>query len=355
MRLVDRDMEEKYGKIRYSSLSLVQEVLSCFINIFLSFPKFFKRIFLHLLHSNESQRYTLVYPSLQTIGIPPSCITNIHQAPSSESYDVHDNSCEINETKAEIVPSVLNHVPSKIQERYIPLKLPFILHDFPLKHYKYLPRFDGELDGHSAEKHIQVFEHFIDLFEIEHDDVSMRAFSQSLQGDSKAWFRHLQPQSISSWDELREALRRFWGERKSWDLLPSEFYAMRRMKDETISNFNRRFASLYYKLPNEIQPTEVISMLHYATSFHPGLSFFLMERRSRSLQQMFNDAQDIQHNIQACKQIRNEELDAKEHDSEYEQKTVDLNLEKRVNNIICPLESLNVDDFEKDYIPLIEK
>jgi hypothetical protein len=195
---------------------------------------------------------------LQTVGIPPSsCITDIHQAPSSEPYDVHDHSCELNETKAELVPSVLNPTPSKIQERYSPLKFPSILHDFPLKHYKYLPRFDGELDGQSAEKHIQVFEHFIELFEIEHDDVSMRAFSQSLQGDAKAWFRHLQPQSISSWDELREDFCRFWGERKSWDLLLSEFYAMRRMKDETISNFSRRFASLYYKLPKEVQPPEV--------------------------------------------------------------------------------------------------
>jgi hypothetical protein len=32
-----------------------------------------------------------------------------------------------------------------------------------------------------------------------------------------------------------------------------------------------------------------------------------------------------------------------------------LNLEKRVNNIICPLEVLNDNDFAKDYIPLIEK
>jgi hypothetical protein len=308
MRPVDRDMEEKYGKIRYSSLSLVQEVLFCFINIFLSFPEFFKRIFLHLLHSNESQRSTLVYPSLQTVGIPPSCITDIHQAPSSEPYDVHDHSCELNETKVELVPSVLNPAPSKIQERYNPLKLPSILHDFPLKHYKYLPRFDGELDGHSTEKHIQVFEHFIDLFEIEHDDVSMRAFSQSLQGDAKAWFRHLQPQSISSWDELREAFRRFWGERKSWNLLLSEFYAMRRMKDETISNFNRRFASLYYKLPKEVQPLEVAAMLHYVTTFQSDLSFLLMERKSMSLQQMFNNAQEVEDNLQACQSLQNQNL-----------------------------------------------
>ena len=213
--------------------------------------------------------------------------------------------------------------------------------------------FDGE--NLTTKKHIQSFENFIELFEIEHDDVSMRAFSRSLQGYAKAWFRHLQPQSISLWDELREDFRRFWGERKSWDILISEFYAMRIMKDETISNFSRRFSSLYYKLPNEIQPIEVIAMLHYATTFHPDLSFLLMERRSKSLQKMFNDAQEIQHNIQACKQIQNEELDAKEHDSEYEQKTVDLNLEQRVNIIICSLEVLNANDFAKYYIPLTEK
>jgi hypothetical protein len=83
MRPIDRDTEEKYGKIRYSSLSLVQEVLFCFINIFLSFPEFFKRKFLHLLHSNEAQRCTLVYPPWKNVGIPPYCITDINQAPSS--------------------------------------------------------------------------------------------------------------------------------------------------------------------------------------------------------------------------------------------------------------------------------
>jgi hypothetical protein len=106
----------------------------------------------------------------------------------------------------------------------------------------------------------------------------MRAFSQSLQGDAKSWFRHLQPQLISSWDELREAFYRFWGERKSWNLLLSKFYAMKRMKDETISNFSRRFASLYYKMPKKVQPPEVAAMIHYVTKFQSNLSFLLMER-----------------------------------------------------------------------------
>jgi hypothetical protein len=48
-------------------------------------------------------------------------------------------------------------------------------------------------------------------------------------------------------------------------------------------------------------------------------------------------------------------LDAKELDNEYEQKTVGLNLEQKVNNIIGPLEVFNAYEFAKDYIPLIEK
>jgi hypothetical protein len=118
-----------------------------------------------------------------------------------------------------LVSSFLNHAPYNIQERYKPLRFPSTLHDFPPKDYKYLPRFDGEIDKIYAKKHMETFENFIDVFEIEHDNVFMRIFSQSLYENSKTWFRHLHLESISSWDELREAFLRFWGERKLGDLL----------------------------------------------------------------------------------------------------------------------------------------
>jgi hypothetical protein len=51
--------------------------------------------------------------------------------------------------------------------------------------------FDGEPDATTTEKHIKGFNHFIDFFDIHHDDVCMRAFSQSLKGDTKQWFKHL--------------------------------------------------------------------------------------------------------------------------------------------------------------------
>ena len=80
-----------------------------------------------------------------------------------------------------------------------------------------------------------------------------------------------------------------------------------------------------------------------------------MERRPKSLQKTFNDAQDIQHNIQACKHIQNEGLNAQEHDSEYEHKIVDWDLDHRINNIIGPLEVSNTNDSTKKYIPHVER
>ena len=62
-----------------------------------------------------------------------------------------------------------------------------------------------------------------------------------------------------------------------------------------------------------------------------------MERRSKSLQQMFNDAHKIQHNIQGCEQIRDEEL------------------EKRTDNSICPLEIFKANDSVENYIPRVER
>ena len=118
MRLVDRDMEEKYGKIRYSSLILVQEVLFCFINIFLSFPNFSKILFLHLLHSNEDHEPTLVYPSLQNVNIPSPHIDDYDQDPLSESYDNLEQPCKFYEIKDDIPSFVPILVSSKIQLRY---------------------------------------------------------------------------------------------------------------------------------------------------------------------------------------------------------------------------------------------
>ena len=57
-----------------------------------------------------------------------------------------------------------------------PLKLPSHIHPYPLDCYEYLPWFSGENQA-STERHLEYFEDFIDCFQIIHEDVIMRFFS----------------------------------------------------------------------------------------------------------------------------------------------------------------------------------
>ena len=246
------------------------------------FPEFFKFFFLQLLSLfplNEGNDSTFIYSYLQSVHIPsPShhIVVDHDQDTSSELHDNLEQSCRFSVSKTDILPSPsLNLVPSKLQERYKPLRLPYILHDFPLKHYKKLPAFDGTIENFSAKKHVQAFEHFLVLFEIEYEDFTLRAFSQSLQGKVKLWFKNLPPHSISSWDELREAFLRFWGENKPLDLLLSYFYLIKKQEDETVSTFNRRFSNVYYEFSKPIQPPEGATKLYYATTLPSNLFLFL--------------------------------------------------------------------------------
>jgi len=84
---------------------------------------------------------------------------------------------------------------------------------------------------------------------------------------------------------------------------------MKIQSNETISMFNRRFSSLYYNIPKEIQLTEVVAMLHYARTFHMDLSFLLMKRRSKTLQKNFDDSQEVEDNLQACQRLQNHNLE----------------------------------------------
>ena len=87
------------------------------------------------------------------------------------------------------------------------------------------------------------------------------------------------------------------------DQILSKFYSMERQEDETMSSFNRIFASFYYKIPEEIQPLENDSKLYYASTFPPKLSLLLLERKSVTLQQMFVDSLEVENNLRVSKKL----------------------------------------------------
>jgi hypothetical protein len=276
--------ENRYLKLKFSE-GIQLFVISC-LCFLLEHAKF---LFIYLLHSNDDQeKNAIIHPPLKIAHAYPHSIDDLDKIVTTRPCYDHDQFNKPHKAKADAYSPV--SMSFRAQLRYIPLKLPQVLHDFSLNYHEYLPMFDGETDVISAEKHIQWFEHFIYLFEIDHDDVCMISFSQSFKGNTKDWFRHLWPDTISSWEELKNIFLKFWGKKKSLELQLAKFYALKWQNNEAMSMFSRRFSSIYYKLPEEIQTTEATAMFHYTTTLHPDLSFLFMERIPKSLKQMFDDA-----------------------------------------------------------------
>ena len=79
--------------------------------------------------------------------------------------------------------------------RFAPLVLPAQLHDLPHAYSTSIKTYGVEWDI-TAQQHLDRFNKFYDLEEVDHEDAKLRLFAQSFSGEVKKWFRGLQARSI---------------------------------------------------------------------------------------------------------------------------------------------------------------
>lgn len=182
------NLKEQYGKIRLLTWFVIQDIMFFLI----------KKVFQCILYFREDLRLIFYYFPLKIVNI--NSPYPFEQLPF-KSYDDHFPIEKPQTIKTNLTIPVHIHVPCKVPNRYMLLILPLILHDFPDNYYKYLPGFDGE-NGITAQKHIQCFENYLDLFEIYEDDVIIRLFSLSLQSKVKSWFKNLPMANISNFQQF---------------------------------------------------------------------------------------------------------------------------------------------------------
>jgi hypothetical protein len=148
-----------------------------------------------------------------------------------------------------------NRMDAIVAARYAPLILPHPMNSLPVGDYlKYMPKFTGEEDI-TAEEHLASFYSYADNLNIENEDVWMRVFVQSLDGEARKWFRGLTPGSIVGIEALDDAFLRHWGDKKDFLYYITEFGSLKRKEGESVSDFSKRFNKMYNKIPTEINPT----------------------------------------------------------------------------------------------------
>jgi len=97
-------------------------------------------------------------------------------------------------------------VPTKMERiiaaRYGPLILPTPLNAMPTVEYqKYMPKFIGTKSV-TTEGQLESFYSYFDNLDISEDNVWMRVFVQSLDGEARKWFKELTPRSIADIEAL---------------------------------------------------------------------------------------------------------------------------------------------------------
>ena len=191
-------MKGQYGNITYSSWNFIRDILFFVINYFFSFPENVKKALQSIFYLRKYARPAFYSFPLNIVNTKYLHAFELDQDLSSESCDDHLQTNEPQETKTNSIPFVHTPIPCKIPDRYKPLILPPISHAFPKNHDLYIPIFDGERDNITDERHVLNFESFLDLFEVDEEDVSIRLFALSLQGKIKSWFKTLPDASISN-------------------------------------------------------------------------------------------------------------------------------------------------------------
>jgi len=229
-------MKGQYGKIRYSSWNFIQDILFFVINYFFSFPENVKKVVQSILYLKKDPWPAFDPFPLKIVNTKDLHAFQFDQDPFFESCDDHLQTNEPQETKTDFKPFVHTSIPCKILDRYKPLILTPTSHAFPKNHDLYLPRFDGEHDNITGERRVLNFESFLDLFEVDEEDVSIRIFSLSLQGKVKSWFKTLHDASISDIQQFVKVFLDRWVVRQKPFFILEEYNQLKKLPRETVQS-----------------------------------------------------------------------------------------------------------------------
>jgi len=174
----------------------------------------------------------------------------------------------------------------------------------PTREYqKYMPKFTGT-EAVTAEEHLESFYSYADNLDISEDDVWMRVFVQSLDGEARKWFIELPHRSITEIEALDDAFLNQWGDRKDQLYYHTEFGNLKRENGESLPDFNKRFNHTYSKIPAEVKPTPTSTKLTYAYAFDSYFCLLLRERRCATLADMRDVALEVESNIMAAENLK---------------------------------------------------
>ena len=114
---------------------------------------------------------------------------------------------------------------------------------------------------------------------VEHLDVVLRLFFQSLDGEAQKWFKSLVDNTVTTWEEMENLFTLNWGEKRDYGYVLTEFNALKKRHNEDVTKFIKRFNKIYTSLLAEKKPPQAAATVVFVGAFKPKFGFTLRERK----------------------------------------------------------------------------
>jgi hypothetical protein len=121
------------------------------------------------------------------------------------------------------------------------------------------------------------------------EDVKMRLFVFSLEGDAAEWFSYQDPNKFSTLAEIIKYFRESWGDQKENRFFLAALSSSQEKENETMDEFNKRFNDLVKILPTDIKPLNVSILIYYMEYFEGEMRYALRDKDPQTLK----NAQDM--------------------------------------------------------------
>jgi len=181
--------------------------------------------------------------------------------------------------------------------RFAPLALPQNLHDMPADYQSKIPMFDGTPQSATAQQHIDKMMTFFDLYEIDEEDVTMRLFAQTFDGEVRKWFRGLTARSIANLEVLQTQFLDRWEIRKDPLQINAEYNNLKRNPGELVQDYIIRFNSVYNSIPDDLKPSRKSALLKFPDGFDAEMAYSLRDRDPPTLEDMQKIAVSVEANL----------------------------------------------------------
>jgi hypothetical protein len=106
-----------------------------------------------------------------------------------------------------------------------------------------LPKFTGS-NTIFVEDHLNAFLKFVDDLEIEHEDVVMKMFMQTLEGDVEHDTNLSKQGSIDGWDSFQKKFIERWADKQDNSILLETLSSLKKGENETVLSLTLNFRKL---------------------------------------------------------------------------------------------------------------